>query len=126
MSIFYKKVQRANPQNRAITKWYLSLKSLGMVKSKQVAKEMADETTMNPKEAEIAIYELVKVLKRLLLSGYTVQLDDLGSFYLTINTTGTETEEAATANSLSKVNIHFRPDGELKEAIAKVQLKPTV
>jgi predicted histone-like DNA-binding protein len=126
MSIFYKKVQRQNPLNRAVQKWYLVLKSLGTVKSKEVAKQMADETTMNPKEAEIAVYELVKVLKRLLVSGYTVQLDDLGTFYLTINSEGVDTEEGLTANNLTKLNIRFRASAELKAAIEKAELTALV
>jgi predicted histone-like DNA-binding protein len=123
MAVFYKKVQRANPQTR-VQKWYLVLKSLGTVKSKEVAKQMADETTMNPKEAEIAVYEMSKVMKRLLLSGYTVQFEDLGSFYLTINSSGTDTEAELSANNLTNVNIRFRPSLDFKAEIAKLQLKP--
>ncbi|MDR3094349.1 MAG: HU family DNA-binding protein [Bacteroidales bacterium] len=124
MPVFFNKVERVNPANRAITKWYLILKSLGMVKTKALAKEMADETTMNPKEAEIAIYEMVKVMKRLLSNGYTVQIDDLGSFYLTANSAAADSEAALTASNLSKLNIRFRPAAEFKAEIAKIQLKP--
>ena len=124
MPVFFNKVERVNPANRAITKWYLILKSLGMVKTKALAKEMADETTMNPKEAEIAIYEMVKVLKRLLASGYTVQIDDLGTFYLTVNSAAADTEAALTASSLNKLNVRFRPAAEFNAEIAKIQLKP--
>jgi predicted histone-like DNA-binding protein len=124
MSVFFNKMERANPANRAITKWYLILKSLGTIKTKAFAREMADETTMNPKEAEIAIYEMVKVLKRLLASGYTVQIDDLGTFYLTVNSAAADTEAALTASSLNKLNVRFRPAAEFKAEIAKIQLKP--
>jgi predicted histone-like DNA-binding protein len=123
MAVFYKKVQRSNPITR-VPKWYLVLKSLGTIKSKEVAKQMADETTMNPKEAEIAVYEMTKVTKRLLLSGYTVQFEDLGSFYLTINSSGTDTEAELSANNLTNVNIRFRPSVDFKAEIAKLQLKP--
>lgn len=46
----------------------------------EVAKLVADETTLNPKEAEKAVYQLEKVMERLLLDGHTVQLGELGSF----------------------------------------------
>lgn len=85
---------------------------------------MADETTMNPKEAEIAIYEMMKVIKRLLASGYTVQLDDLGSFFLTVDSAGADSETELTAHSANKRNIRFRPTAEFKADIAKIQLKP--
>ena len=123
MAIFYRKIQRANPLNRALSKWYPVLKSLGMVKSKEVAKQMADETTMNPKEAEIAVYEMVKVTKRLLLSGYTVQLDDLGTFYLTAKAKGSDNESDVTAANVEGLNIRFRPAASFKADIAKAELK---
>jgi predicted histone-like DNA-binding protein len=68
----------------------------------------------------------VKVLKRLLISGYTVQLDDLGTFYLTLNSAGTDTEEELSASNLTKLNIRFRASAELKAEIEKAQLKPLV
>jgi predicted histone-like DNA-binding protein len=123
MAIFYRKIQRANPQDRTVTKWYPVLNSLGMVKSKEVARQMSDETTMNPKEAEIAVYELVKVAKRLLLSGYTVQLDDLGTFYLTANAKGADNESDVTAANVQGLNIRFRPAASFKAEIAKAEIK---
>jgi predicted histone-like DNA-binding protein len=126
MSIFFNRVKRANPQNRAIEKWYPTVNSLGLVRTKELAKQMADETTMNPKEAEIALYELVKVTKRLLTSGYTVQIDDFGTFYPTFKATGADTEAEATAAHVTDINIRFRPHADLKAAIAKAGLKPKI
>jgi hypothetical protein len=57
MAIFYKKVQRGNPSNPAAPKlWYPLLRSVGMIKEKEVAKLLADETTLNPKEAEMSLF----------------------------------------------------------------------
>jgi hypothetical protein len=56
MSIIFNKVERANPQDRtAPKKWYPTLKTISQVGEKEVAKEIADETTLNPKEAEMGI-----------------------------------------------------------------------
>ncbi len=57
-----------------------------MVREKEVAKLLADETTLNPKEAEFAIAQLQKVVINLLLNGNTVQLGDLGGFRITLHT----------------------------------------
>ena len=52
MALFFKRVQRVNPSNPAAPKrWYPILKSIGLVKEKEVAKMLAVETTLNPKEA---------------------------------------------------------------------------
>ena len=123
MAIFYKKMQRSNPLNRAMVKWYPVLKSIGVLKTKELAKLMSDETTMNPKEAEMAIYELVKIFKRELKDGKTISIDDFGTFMLTATTTGEDTEEAVSANNISGLNLRFRPNADFKNEIAKAEVK---
>jgi len=125
MAIFFNKVERGNPANpTALRKWHPVLKSLGLVHEKEVGKQIAEETTLNPKEAEIALSQLQKVLIRNLLEGRTVQLGDWGSFYLTVTSEGSETRKAVTAANVTKINVRFKPGKELTEAISKAQLKP--
>ena len=124
MALFYNKVQRANPSNPAAPKkWYPVLKSIGRVTEKQVAKEIADETTLNPKEAEMAIYQFQKVLTKALLDGKTVQLGELGSFQLTIKSKGVENESAVTASLIEKINLRFAPSTDMKNNFKKAQFK---
>jgi predicted histone-like DNA-binding protein len=80
---------------------------------------ISDETTLNRKEAEMALDQLEKILVRLLLAGNSVQLGDWGSFHLTCNSKGCDTREEVGANSITKLNIRFVPGKELREAIAK-------
>lgn len=125
MSLLYNKIQRANPAKREEPKkWYLSLKSLGQVGEKEVAKQIADETTLNPKEAEMALAQFEKVLIRLLLDGHSVQLGDWGSFFLTLTCEGCDTEKEATPARVLKINIRFLPGKDLKNAIAAATFKP--
>jgi predicted histone-like DNA-binding protein len=125
MAIFYNKVERGNPADPAAPKkWHPVLKSLGMVREKEVGEQIADETTLNPKEGEIALAQLQKVLIRNLLDGRTVQLGDWGSFYLTVTSEGSETKEEVTAANVTKINIRFKSGKEFTEAISKAQLKP--
>lgn len=120
MPIFYNKVQRKNPSDKdAKPKWYLALRRISVMKEKEVAKAIADETTLNPKEAEMAIAQLQKVLSNALLNGHTVQLGDWGTFYLTLTGEGTETKDAAVPAKVKKINIRFLPGKELKESIEK-------
>jgi predicted histone-like DNA-binding protein len=123
MALFYRKIQRVNPLNRTIAKWYPVLKSIGVLKTKELAKLMSDETTMNPKEAEMAIYELVKIFKRELKEGKTISIDDFGTFILMAKATGEDTEEAVSANNISGLNVRFRPNAEFKAEIAKSEIK---
>ncbi len=117
-------MQRRNPSDASATpKWYPTLRSTGMLKEKEVARQIADETTLNPKEAEMALSQLQKIMLRALHNGQSIQLGDWGSFYLTLNAEGSETEADVNATKVKKVNIRFSPGKELKEAIAKVEFR---
>jgi predicted histone-like DNA-binding protein len=120
MALLFNKTERGNPSNpSAPKKWYPVLKSVKMVKEKEVAQKLADETTLNPKEAEMAVSQLLKVVIGLLLEGHTVQLGGLGSFRLTLSAEGADTEAEVTAAKIKKINVRFAESEELKAAIKK-------
>ena len=124
MSLFYNKIQRKNPSSpEEPAKWYLSLRSTGLVKEEEVAELIADETTLNPKEAEMSLAQLQKVLIQTLLNGQTIQLGSWGSFYLTLNSEGVESEDEVSPSLVKKINIRFSAGKSLKEAIAKASFK---
>lgn len=120
MPIVLNKVERGNPlQKEAPKKWYVTLKTVTQLKESEVAKQIADETTLNRKEAEMALSQLEKVLTGNLLGSNSVQLGDWGSFHLTCNSMGEETKETLTAASVKGLNIRFTPGKALKEALTK-------
>jgi predicted histone-like DNA-binding protein len=126
MALFFKRILRGNPSNPAAPKlWYPILRSVGLVKEKKLAELLADETTLNPKEAEMTLYQLLKVIIRLLLDGHTVQLGELGSFRLTARGEGSETEAEVNANKIKSVHIHFTASDSLREQINKATFKDT-
>ena len=125
MAIFFNKVERINPQDRnAPKKWYPSLKTIEQIQQKQVAKEIADETTLNPKEAEMALEQLLKVLVRNLLTSNSVQLGDWGSFSISGSGTPSETKEEVTANNIKSVKVNFTAGKALKDALKEATFKP--
>jgi predicted histone-like DNA-binding protein len=122
MSIFYKKMERNKPRDvKAPKRWYPVIKSTGMVKEKEIAALLADETTLNPKEAEMAVYQLFKVVSTLLLDGKTVQLSDLGSFRVTANTEASDKETEVTASKIKKINVRFTASEGLRNAMKKAK-----
>ena len=132
MPLFYNKVQRVNPRDpKGARKWYAILKSVGQVDEHEVAKLVSDETTLNPKEAEMAVYQLEKVMERLLLDGHTVQLGELGSFSLTITSEACRGEKEVTPDKIKKLNLRFRAGRRGTRAARRaggiaVQLRPAL
>ena len=125
MPLFYNKVQRVNPRDpKGARKWYAILKSVGQVDEHEVAKLVSDETTLNPKEAEMAVYHLEKVMERLLLDGHTVQLGELGSFSLTITSEACRGEKEVTPDKIKKLNLRFRAGKGIKAALENAKFRP--
>ena len=121
MPILYNKVERFNPREIEKKRWYPVLKSTGMIKEKEVAKLLAEETTLNPKEAEMAVSQLLKVVVNLLLGGNTVQLGELGSFRVTAKTEASDKTEEVTAAKIKKVNVRFTESNDLKNSMKKAK-----
>ncbi len=118
MPVFYNKIEKGNPQKPTeAKKWYVSLKKTSQVSEKEVAKLIADETTMNRKEVEMALDQFEKILVRLLLDGHSVQLGDWGSFHLSCTSEGSTTEKEVSVNKIKNVNIRFTAGKEMKEAL---------
>ena len=125
MAILFNRIERVNPQDRqAPKKWYPSLKTIRQVQQKEVAKEIADETTLNPKEAEMALEQLLKILVRQLLSSNSVQLGDWGSFSLTCSGSPADSKEELSAQNIKSLNIRFTSGKALKRALLDAIFKP--
>jgi predicted histone-like DNA-binding protein len=80
---------------------------------------LSKETTLNPKEAEMAIYLLFDAIKDLLSTSHTVQLGELGSFRTKATTEGAATSEEVNASKIKKLNVRFVESDELKAAMQK-------
>lgn len=120
MSILLKAIQRVNPLKKSEPKkWYPIQKSTGMIDETEVAELIADETTLNPAEALMAIRQLRKVLLRLLLNGNSVKLGNWGTFSVRLSTTGEADRAKLSALNVKQVNINFQPGEELKAALQK-------
>lgn len=120
MSIFLNAVQRFNPlKPDEPKKWYPVQYTVKLVEETEVAELLADETTLNPMEAQMTIRQFRKVLQRLLLDGKSVRLGNWGTFSVTLSTEGAATREELTARNVKTVHINFQPGEDLKAAMQK-------
>lgn len=100
------------------------MKTIKQVDDKEVARLIADETTLNPHEALMAIAQLEKVMLQLLKGGYSVKLGDWASFFLTASSEGVERPEDVTANLIKQVNVRCRFGKEFKDNLSKTEFVP--
>ena len=124
MAILLNTVTRKNPQDKGATpKYYPVQNTVKQVDESTVAELIADETTLNPAEALMAIRQLRKVLVRELLNSNSIKLGNWGSFSVTLSTEGSETAEMVKATNVKNVGIRFTPGTELKEALQKAEFE---
>ena len=110
MAIFYNKTLRStNPSDKnAEMKWYPRVKTLSLATEKEVARMIADETTLNPKEAEMALAQMAKVALILLKSGRSVRLGDWASISVTVSAEGADKEEDCGPKNIKRVVPHVK------------------
>ena len=120
MPIILSKLQRFNPSKKdEPKKWYAVQHALKQLNETEVANRIADETTLNPAEALMAIRQLRKVVQQALLDGQSVKLGDWGNFYAAVSSQGFATQKELTAQAIRNVKINFKPGAELKAALQK-------
>lgn len=113
MPIFYNKVRKVvNPNAQAGQeieyKWFPVAKAIRKATQKDIAKYISRETTLNPKEAEMAIAMLAEATDFYLKQGYTVSLGDWASFNVTLTAKGSASEKDCGPEDVTKVVPHCR------------------
>ena len=120
MSILIKPVQRKNPQKQdEAPKWYPVQSTVKLVDENEVAELLSDETTLNPMEAAMAIRQLGKIIRRLLLDSKSVRLRNWATLSVTLSSEGSDTKNALTARNIKSVNTNFQPSEALNAALQK-------
>ncbi len=125
MAIFFVKQQRStNPSDaESVKKWYPVAKATRQVGEHEMARLIADETTLNPKEAEMALAQMSKIAKRMLLEGCTVKLGDWATIHATLTAKGADTEEECTGAKVTRVNPRCIFDKEFKRDLQAAEFK---
>ena len=115
-----------NPSDKeSEKKWFPVAKATRQVGSHEMAELIADETTLNPKEAEMALAQMSKIAKRMLLEGCTVKLGDWATIHATLTAIGSDTEEGCTGSKVTRVNPRCIFDKDFKRDLQKAEFKTT-
>ena len=107
--------------DQGAVKYYPSIKTLGRISEHDVAKELADETTLNPKEAEFVLAQLEKVVLRNIHDGKSVKIGDWATFFVTADTVGAETREECTADNIKSLRVHCRFGEDFRHELNKAE-----
>lgn len=118
MSILINTIQKTNPQKRSQPgKFYAVAQSRGEVNFRDMAKEIAEITTVSVPDAVAVLESLVMIIPRHIERGEIVRLGELGSLRITVNSEASDTAEEVNPSKVKKANYRFSPGAELQQTL---------
>lgn len=124
MAVKLKAVQRVNPQDvQAPQKFYAKAVSNGRTDLKRLAKLVALQCTVNRADCLAVLAALEDNIIMELQEGKIVQMGELGTFQLSVNSIGSDTSEEVGTNSVKKARLNFRPGEELKNMLKNLSFR---
>lgn len=124
MSVFYKVVQRRNPQKlNESGKFYAKNILMGEVTIDKLTERISRTTTAARGDIHLVIISLVDEIIDSLENGQTVRLGELGSMRLSVSSTGEEDAGEVTANNIRKSRVIFTPGMNVKNRINRISFK---
>ena len=123
MAVKLKKIQRKNPQNIALSKWYLTQETAGSVGLPEIAKEIEGRSALSLGDVQSVLSNMVEVLPIFLKLGQSVKLEGFGTFRISVVSDGTATADELSAHHAKGVKIIFLPSIELKRSVANISFE---
>lgn len=127
-SIQYSVSERVDPREPEVAgKFYAQAQAKGTADLEELAEKISYSTTMTRGDVKGVLAALEDEISERLLNGEIVQLGDVGTFRVTLQSTGSTTPEEFYASNIKRANIAFRASNRLKAQLAKANylLVPT-
>jgi predicted histone-like DNA-binding protein len=124
MPIEYSLVERGNPGDpQAPKKFYAAAKSTGETTVRGLAKRISDISTVSTVDVMAVLEAFFQTVPAEMAEGRIVRFGDFGSFYTTLQSSGTATEKEFSAALVSNVKVNFRPGKLFAQAMQGADLK---
>ncbi|MDR1005618.1 MAG: HU family DNA-binding protein [Bacteroidales bacterium] len=119
MSYQYKvKEKKVNLTGETQYKFFATPVSMGQVSTDEIINEIAERTTLAPSDLVGAITALSSIITEKIKRGYSVKLDRLGTFGLSITSDGFSDAAKCTPAKVKAKKVWFRADKRMKEAVS--------
>lgn len=118
MAIVYNKIPRKNPKDKSV-KYYPTVKLVGRKTEKDLMERICRNTTLNEREAMMALAEVRQGILDFILDGYSVEFSDWASFRTTITAKGAETKDKCDATLVRKVNVRCTLKKEFQDEVQR-------
>jgi predicted histone-like DNA-binding protein len=95
----------------------------GLIGTREIAQELAGRSSLTPADIRATLIGLVEVMETYLHSGYSIKLDDLGVFRLSLTSAGYASSKACTPRRVRAAKLCFRADPQIKKNLKKVKFE---
>jgi predicted histone-like DNA-binding protein len=122
MSIRFSVTERGNPANPdAAKKWYANAHSAGEISLRELTHAIASRCTLTAPDVLAMLESLLELVPEELAKGNLVRLGEFGSFSVSLQSVGTDSEKDFTSGCITDCKIRFRPGGEVLKRMAMVK-----
>lgn len=118
MAIYYDVIKRKSPKDGTV-KFYSQAKTMNYVTIEQLARRISGECTVTYSDILAVLKALEVDLPEYLLAGNSVRLGTLGSFHITMASSGAESKKEFTTANINRVRVRFVPTKALQDNFAK-------
>lgn len=116
MAISYNLVARVNPKDKeAERKIYPVVKTRGSLNTETMCEAIERNCTATRGDVKAVTKAFVNMMKKHLVNGASIKLEDIGYFRVGIQSKGAVTEEDYHAELIVDKYINYQPIGKLKE-----------
>lgn len=111
MSIKYTVVERGEPgvTGGGTKKWYAQIKTDGELSIDQLVEEIEKFSALSEADIRGVIIALENVIQKQLANGKIIRLDKLGSFYPSLSSGPSATENEFHAGLIKGAKVNYRP-----------------
>lgn len=121
MSVKFKTREMGNPQSpEDQKKHYVQVINGGNVTLRQLSRDIAAHSTWSSSETYGMLEELLQRIGRYVSDGMTVRLGDMGSFSISVKSSGSTTSAEVTSHNVLSRKLLFRPGKEMKRILSEI------
>lgn len=114
----FKLVARKNPQKQEeAPKYYAQPEYNGMVDVDFIARQIAGRSSLTAGDIKNVLSNFLEEVPTYMLLGYSVKLNDFGTFRISFSSTGAESAKAFRTSMIDGEKIIYTPDTALKARI---------
>ena len=122
-----KAVAKKNPQNLKVpVKYYAGKVNQGEVSLKFISRRMAKDSHLCEKDIHKVLMDYNELIPVYIGQGKIVRIEEFGSYYLSINSSASDSPENVSIDNVKALRIGFRPSKPAKDKVAKYDLKMVV